>query len=293
MKIPPIVPILAVALLAAGALAGIGWSRYSAADGARAEAEAAAESARTEAASSTVALELARTETAQLAEQLAAERERADTLAQEKRRAERKADELEDLAKLDPELLAKYSKVFFLNENYEPPKVVEIPAEYRSPEDRELSIRKEVLPFLKRLIEAAEDDGVEINVASAFRSFDQQAELKGQYTVTYGASSANAFSADQGYSEHQLGTTVDFTSPENGGGLSGFSRTEAFTWLEENAYRYGFILSYPEGNAYYVYEPWHWRFVGEDLARHLHKKDLNFYDLDQRDIDSYLGEIFD
>lgn len=293
MKIPPIVPILAVALLATGAFAGIGWSRYSAADGSRAEAEAAAEAARTEAASSTVALELARTETAQLAEQLAAERERADTLAQEKRRAERKADELEDLAKLDPELLAKYSKVFFLNENYEPPKVVEIPAEYRSPEDRELSIRKEVLPFLKRLIEAAEDDGVEINVASAFRSFDQQAELKGQYTVTYGASSANAFSADQGYSEHQLGTTVDFTSPENGGGLSGFSRTEAFTWLEDNAYRYGFILSYPEGNAYYVYEPWHWRFVGEDLARHLHKKNLSFYDLDQRDIDSYLGEIFD
>jgi D-alanyl-D-alanine carboxypeptidase len=189
--------------------------------------------------------------------------------------------------------LAKYSKVFFLNENYTPPKLSEIPEEYRSPEDKDLYFHKQALPFLKKLIEAAADDGVEIKVASAYRSFDQQAELKGQYSVVYGTAAASKFSADQGYSEHQLGTTVDFTSPEIGGGLTGFSRTEAFTWLQENAYRYGFILSYPEGNSYYVYEPWHWRFVGEDLARDLHKDGANFYDLDQREIDSYLGEIFD
>lgn len=283
----PALGLIALGLAAAG---GYGWYRYAATADVAARAEAAL---RADVASSTAALETARTEIAQLAEQLAAEKEANDELAQAKRKAEREVDELEDLAKLDPELLAKYSKVYFLNENYEPPKVLDIPAEYRSPEDKEMQIHKQVLPFLKKMIEAAEDDKIEIDVASAYRSFDTQAELKGQYSVTYGTTAANRFSADQGYSEHQLGTAVDLTSPEIGGGLDGFERTEAFAWLEENAYRYGFILSYPEGNAYYVYEPWHWRFVGEDLARHLHKKKINFYDMDQRDIDSYLGEIFD
>jgi D-alanyl-D-alanine carboxypeptidase len=287
VKTTPVLVAVAVAFAAAG---GLGWYRYAAAVDAAAAADAAR---RAEIASSTAALETARTEIAQLAEQLAAEKEANDELAQEKRKAEKKADELEDLAKLDPELLAKYSKVYFLNENYEPPKVVAVPVEYRADPDKDLKIHKEVSPFLRRMLEAAEDDKVEIAVASAYRSFDQQAELKGQYSVTYGTSAANRFSADQGYSEHQLGTTIDFTSPEIGGGLNGFEGTEAFGWLEENAHRYGFILSYPEGNAYYAYEPWHWRFVGEDLARHLKKKKLSFYDMDQRDIDSYLGEIFD
>lgn len=287
MKTTPVLAAVAVALAAAG---GFGWYRYAATADAAARAEA---SLRADVASTTAALETARTEIAQLAEQLAAEKEANDELAKDKRQAEKKADELEELSKLDPELLAKYSKVYFLNENYEPPKVVAIPVEYRADEREDLKIHKEVSPFLRRMIEAAEDDKVTIDVASAYRSFGQQAELKGQYSVTYGTSAANRFSADQGYSEHQLGTTVDLTTPEIGGGLDGFQGTEAFEWLKENAYRYGFVLSYPEGNAYYVYEPWHWRFVGEDLARYLHKKKINFYDMDQRDIDSYLGEIFD
>jgi len=60
-----------------------------------------------------------------------------------------------------------------------------------------------------------------------------------------------------------------------------------------NAHKYGFTLSYPEGNQYYVFEPWHWRFVGEDLARDLKRDERHFYDLDQRAIDGYLLEIFD
>ncbi len=290
---PAAVPVLAALAVIFAATGGFGWYRYDAEAEAAEAARAEAAAARAEVASTTVALEIALTETAQLAEQLAAEKEKSDDLAQDARKAERKADELEDLAKLDPELLAKYSKVFFLNENYTPPKVLDIPAEYRSPEDKQLQIHKQVLPFLKKMIEAAEDDDVAIDVASAYRSFGEQADLKGSYSVTYGTAAASKFSADQGYSEHQLGTTVDLTTPAIGGGLTGFDGTEAFAWLEENAYRYGFVLSYPAGNAYYIYEPWHWRFVGEDLARYIHKKGINFYDMDQRDIDSYLGEIFD
>ena len=153
-------------------------------------------------------------------------------------------------------------------------------------------IHAEVEPFLEDMLENAEDDGIDIRVLSAFRSYDEQKQLKGAYEVTYG-SGANTFSADQGYSEHQLGTTVDLTTPEIGAGLTGFENTEAYEWLQKYAYKYGFVLSYPEENIYYVFEPWHWRFVGEDLAKDLHDDDEFFYGLDQRDIDEYLIQLFD
>jgi zinc D-Ala-D-Ala carboxypeptidase len=142
------------------------------------------------------------------------------------------------------------------------------------------------------MLDDAAEDGIDLKVVSAYRSFDEQDDLKGQYTQLYG-SGANTFSADQGYSEHQLGTTLDLTTPTIGGAYTSFATTEAFAWLRANAYKYGFILSYPENNTFYVYEPWHWRFVGEDLARDLHRADAHFYDWDQRKIDEYLISIFD
>jgi len=142
------------------------------------------------------------------------------------------------------------------------------------------------------LLEEAEDDKIDIKVISAFRSFNEQEQLKGAYTVTYG-SGANLFSADQGYSEHQLGTTIDFTNSQVGGTFSGFAQTETYEWLQDNAHRWGFTLSYPENNQYYQFEPWHWRFVGKDLADDLHDDNEYFYDLSQRDIDKYIAELFD
>jgi D-alanyl-D-alanine carboxypeptidase len=201
-------------------------------------------------------------------------------------------DELDKLANTDPELLDKYSKVFFLSDNYVPKALTGISDSYLYDSTRNLQFEKNSYYFLRRLMEAAEDDDVDLKIASAYRSFGEQAELKAGYKVVYG-SGANAFSADQGYSEHQLGTTVDFTTKSLAGGLDGFSKTPAFAWLEKNAYKYGFILSYPSGNAYYQYEPWHWRFVGKDLADDLRDDDKNFYDLDQRTLDTYLGSIFD
>ena len=150
-----------------------------------------------------------------------------------------------------------------------------------------------VLPFLEELIKGAEEDDVELLILSAYRSFDTQAQLKGQYVQTFGNSAANRFSADQGYSEHQLGSTVDFTTSEVGSNLSEFESSEAFKWLSDNAYKYGFVLSYPKNNGYYIYEPWHWRFVGKDLARRLRKENKGFYDLDQREIHEYRVDLFE
>ena len=108
-----------------------------------------------------------------------------------------------------------------------------------------------------------------------------------------GQSSRDNDRAGQGYSEHQLGTTLDFITPGQNGNLTGFDKTDAYLWLQNNAYKYGFILSYPKGNTYYMYEPWHWRFVGIKLATYLHDTNLNFYNMDQRDIDKYLINTFD
>lgn len=199
---------------------------------------------------------------------------------------------LDKLSKTDKELLQKYSKVYFLNEHYVPEKLSTLDKPYLYDESRDQQLHSKIMPYFKKMVDAAKEDGVDLWVVSAYRSFETQAQLKGQYLTTYG-SGANTFSADQGYSEHQLGTTVDFTSKGLGGGLTGFQSTPAYEWLKENAYRYGFTLSYPENNSYYQFEPWHWRFVGEDLARDLHRDNAFFYDWDQRKIDTYLIKVFD
>ncbi len=199
---------------------------------------------------------------------------------------------LDKLSKTDPQLLQKYSKVFFLNEHYVPAILSSLEKEYVYDESKEFYLTTSVIPFFKKMISVAKEDGVTLFVESAYRSFETQAGLKSQYKVTYG-SGANTFSADQGYSEHQLGTTIDFTTTGINGGLGGFEKTPAYTWLTENAHTYGFVLSYPKGNTYYIFEPWHWRFVGVKLARVLHRDGKYFYDLDQRAIDKYLISIFD
>jgi len=220
------------------------------------------------------------------------ERDRNDAMEDQINEIAGTVSDLDKLSKTDKELLQKYSKVYFLNEHYIPESIKEIDKEWKYTEDKDLKLHSKVMPFFDDMLEDALDDGVELWVVSAYRSFAQQAQLKGAYTVTYG-SGANSFSADQGFSEHQLGTTMDFTTRGLGGGLDGFETTTAYQWLLDNAYKYGFVLSYPENNSYYVYEPWHWRFVGIKLAKDLHRADAHFYDWDQREIDKYLLNIFD
>jgi D-alanyl-D-alanine carboxypeptidase len=199
---------------------------------------------------------------------------------------------LEKLSKTDSELLEKYSKVYFLNENFIPDSLTEIPDKYLNVKNKPLQIHTKVLPYLEKMIDDAEKEKVIIQAISAYRSFGEQAYLKSSYKVTYG-SGANKFSADQGYSEHQLGTTLDLTTPSVGATFSNFEKSDAYKWLAQNAYKYGFIISYPKENSYYIFEPWHFRFVGITLATRLHEQNTYFYSLDQREINKYLVNIFD
>jgi D-alanyl-D-alanine carboxypeptidase len=202
-------------------------------------------------------------------------------------------DEFEKLQDIDEELLIKYSKVSFLNENYVPSRIKQIDDEYVLEGKDDQYFHGDAMRFLERMFDSAKRDDIDLKIISAYRSFDEQNQLKGQFTEIFGEG-ANAFSADQGFSEHQLGTTIDLTVESVGATSETFGETEAFEWLLDNAHNYGFILSYPKDNSFYIYEPWHWRFVGRDLARDLNRNDeRTFYTLDQREINKYLLEIFD
>lgn len=202
-------------------------------------------------------------------------------------------DTLTKLTTIDPQMLAKYSKVYFLNENYAPAELATITPALTYDQSRTYRFEAQALPFLEDLMNDANNHGLKLEVVSAYRSFGEQSALKTNYRVTYGAGTANSFSADQGYSEHQLGTTVDFTTGYLGANFNKFVSSDAYSWLLNNAYRYGFIISYPKSNTYYTFEPWHWRFVGVKLATTLHNDNQHFYDLDQRTINSYLVHLFD
>lgn len=195
------------------------------------------------------------------------------------------------LATTDQQLLAKYSRVYFLSDNYSPKYTAQIPGDYLSDPTKEILMLRDAWPFLKKMLDDAATEGVDLKIISAYRSFDTQTKLKNAYTVVYGTS-ANKFSADQGYSEHQLGTAIDFTTSVLGINYSTFEKTASYAWLTANAYKYGFVLSYPKSNAYYIFEPWHWRFVGKTLALRLHDEQKNFVDMDQRDLNEYIIPLF-
>ena len=230
-----------------------------------------------------------------LSDNLQVEKERNDNFEDQIGNITDKVGVLDKLSKTDPQLLQKYSKVYFLNEHYAPAKLTDIEAPYsysKTDQDEPEQVLVSVWPYLEDLLKRATRDDINLQIISGYRSFGEQTSLKSGYKFTYGAGTANQFSADQGYSEHQLGTTVDFTTTSVDATFKGFELTPAYQWLTDNASRYGFTLSYPKGNNYYFFEPWHWRFVGVKLATKLQRDNNHFYDLDQRVINQYLVDLF-
>lgn len=124
---------------------------------------------------------------------------------------------------------------------------------------------------LMKMVYAARDDGVWVVLASAFRSYEQQAELFEMQIQRRGSPEEAARAvAPPGYSEHHTGYAVDLVDgsfPE--ADINGrFLETPAFQWLMQNAKKFGYELSFPENNPQGVqYEPWHWRFVGSLTAQ--------------------------
>ena len=112
----------------------------------------------------------------------------------------------------------------------------------------------------RKMKAAAAADGVVIKLISAFRSVDRQVEiLKEKLAEGQKLDEILAASAPPGYSEHHTGRAIDIDTDGVAPLEIEFERTPAFAWLSKNAARFGFVLSFPQGNRYgYQYEPWHW-----------------------------------
>ena len=140
-------------------------------------------------------------------------------------------------------------------------------------------LRREAAENLALLMEAASTAGEDLIVASAYRSYDDQGTIHTEFVDFYGEEAAKTISAPPGHSEHQLGTTVDFTNHEAEYRVwSAFEGTSAYGWLLEHAGDYGFVQSYERGKEQetgYQAESWHYRYVGVENARHLKSTGLS------------------
>ncbi len=116
-------------------------------------------------------------------------------------------------------------------------------------------------------------ENIFIKITSAFRSYQTQELL---YSKTVGDS---IYLAKPGHSEHQLGTTIDISgaSIDYGRASLKFEDTTEDIWLKNNAYKYGFIQSYPKGEQKitgYAYEPWHYRYIGIENAKYIQEHNI-------------------
>jgi zinc D-Ala-D-Ala carboxypeptidase len=109
---------------------------------------------------------------------------------------------------------------------------------------------------------AAQDDGIALEIVSAFRSIERQIEIiRAKLECGMAIDTILAASAPPGYSEHHTGYAVDINTPGCDPVEGVFEHTEAYRWLAANAGRFGFTLSYPRDNAWgFIHEPWHWRY---------------------------------
>ncbi|MBP5303523.1 MAG: M15 family metallopeptidase [Clostridia bacterium] len=123
-----------------------------------------------------------------------------------------------------------------------------------------------------KLKAAAAKAGNNIYISSGFRSYSTQEGLYNRYVSTYGKAEADRFSARPGYSEHQTGLAIDLN-----GVSDSFGATKEGKWVAAHCHEYGFILRYPKGKEAqtgYMYEPWHIRYVGVDVATKIYNSGL-------------------
>lgn len=144
--------------------------------------------------------------------------------------------------------------------------------------DAENSVRTDITAPVKALFDAAATAGNQLMIGSGYRSADLQAYYFNSLASSVGDSAANQSVARPGQSEHQLGLAIDISLASRECYLDTcFADTAAGNWLAANSYKYGFILRYPSDKVAitgYQYEPWHFRYVGIDLATALNDSGL-------------------
>lgn len=150
---------------------------------------------------------------------------------------------------------------------------------YPVPKDYDPGLLPETYRAFSELKEAAYAEGLDINFMSGYRSYAEQTEVYAGWNEVYTDGQADRVSARPGHSEHQLGLAIDVNSIE-----FAFADTPEGLWLAENCWKFGFIIRYKEGTEHitgYMYEPWHIRYLGKELAEEVHFSGLT--------LEEYLG----
>ena len=167
-------------------------------------------------------------------------------------------------------LVNKYNK---LASDYVPEDLETITSKYNLGFNNKM--RHDARIHFEEMCEGALKDNIKIYSGSAYRSYSYQQGLYNRYVNTNGFDSAETFSARAGYSEHQTGLATDIMNARDY--IS--KNDKEYEWLVNNSYKYGFILRYPEGKESitgYMYEEWHYRYLGVDLATEIYKSGLTY-----------------
>ncbi len=148
--------------------------------------------------------------------------------------------------------------------------------------DQPMQVQSTIEQPLKHMFAAAEDDGIELMLSSAYRSVSDQQQLYESFVAKQGQAMADLYVAKPGTSEHHTGLAVDFATAsaacESDSDKCSLSQAAA-NWLRENGPRYGFIQRYPEGKqpiTGVAFEPWHYRYLGVPLAQAVAASDLTY-----------------
>lgn len=175
----------------------------------------------------------------------------------------------DEASKLDV-IVNKYYK---LDKDYEPEDLTVINSKFASGTQK---LRKEAAGKFEEMASAMLKENLKIYAGSTYRSYSYQEGLYNRYVKKDGFKEAETYSARAGYSEHQLGLAVDIV---NGKWNYLSENDKEYTWLINNSYKYGFILRYPHESEYitgYVFEDWHFRYLGIDLATKVYESKLTY-----------------
>lgn len=193
----------------------------------------------------------------------------------------------------DPTITALVNKQNSVGETYEPTDLVklDVPTVLENPEVNQL--RKVAADALKAMFEDAKKSDIYLYARSGYRSYQTQNQLFNSYVENHGKEAAARFSAEPGQSEHQTGLAMDVTSESVNFQLDeSFGETTEGVWLREHGHEYGFIIRYPQDKediTGYIYEPWHIRYLGVELATKVYESGLTYEEYLEQEGNEYEG----
>ena len=161
-----------------------------------------------------------------------------------------------------------------LSSEYVPDDLVTINEEYVKA-DEEIEIERNVAKAFYDMAEAASKEGLELMVSSGYRSYEDQEEITNTYLELYGQNYVDNYVAKPGFSEHQTAMSLDIASKS----VNTFVNSDEYTWMMDNAYKYGFILRYPKSKediTGYKCEAWHYRYVGKKIAKYIKENNITY-----------------